>query len=191
MPMLVKRSSTATASRASGATISATRWSAENTIGSMVKWKVSGKWIWLVVGRLPQISGMKHGTQRQQLGQAEGGHGQDQPRRAEEAPDDGQLDEGARARSAPTRPTRQRQEVVPPGVDHQAHGQHGGGGAQLALGEVEDAVGPVDEGHAHRDHGAEQAEDEPLDGHPGRHREHREAEHRDDHRGREHRESRR
>ncbi len=43
MPMLVNRSITATPSSASGATMSATRWSAENTIGSMVKWNVSGK----------------------------------------------------------------------------------------------------------------------------------------------------
>ena len=56
--MLVKRRRAATPSRASGATTNATRWSAEKTMGSMVKWKVSGKWIWLLAGRLSQISGM-------------------------------------------------------------------------------------------------------------------------------------
>ncbi len=57
-PMLVNRSRAATPSRASGATMRATRWSDEKTMGSMVKWKVSGKWTWLVAGRLSQMSGM-------------------------------------------------------------------------------------------------------------------------------------
>ncbi|MDZ7731742.1 MAG: hypothetical protein U5R31_00315 [Acidimicrobiia bacterium] len=74
------------------------------------------------------------------------------------------------------------EEVVPgEGLD-QDQRQHGQGHAEVALGEVEDAVRPVDEGHPHRDERAQQPDGHALDEHAVGHGE-EDLLHREDDRG--------
>ena len=61
----------------------------------------SGTSMRVLSGSSPHRRGHHQRPEREQLGEADGGHGQDQAARAEEAPDDRQLDDARRPRPRP------------------------------------------------------------------------------------------
>ena len=101
---------------------------------------------------------------QQQLGQADGGHREEQAGGVEEAPDDGQLhhhpeqDGGGQAHE-------QAHQVRHAGGDDEPDGQGDGHGTEIRLGEVQDPARPVDQGQAEGDEGGEHADDHAE--HPG------------------------
>ena len=115
----------------------------------------------------------------------EGRHGEDQPRGVAEPADDQRLDQAADEQRG-QQPGGDGQPVAPAPRRHQHQHQHGGDAAEVGLGEVEDAVRPVDQGHAQRHQGGEAADDDAPDEDAGRHREQHQLEG-DDRQGRAHR----
>ncbi|QXC61234.1 hypothetical protein KSP35_23470 [Aquihabitans sp. G128] len=109
------------------------------------------------------------GAHRQQLRDAEGGHGEQQAGRAGEAADDRQLDHHAE-HDRRGEAGGDADQVGHAGDGDQADHQGGGHRSQVALGEVQDPVGPVDEGEAQRHQRREQARDHAERPRPGPHR---------------------
>ncbi len=101
-------------------------------------------------GLLAPDGGDEQRTGDEELGQPDGGHGQDETRRAEEPPDDGQLDDASEQDGA-DETDRHGEEVVHSAVHDERHGQHGRGEAELDLGEIQNPVGPVHQRHADGD----------------------------------------
>ena len=113
----------------------------------------------LVRGRVAEEDGSDGGHPGEELGQPDGGDGQDQPRAVAEvagqqagqrAEDDGGGDAGRRG--------QHEGNVV---GDHELDGQHGRQHADGGLGEVDDAVAAVDEDDAHGQDGVDGAVDDP------------------------------
>ncbi len=98
--------------------------------------------------------GHEQGGGGQQLGQADGGHGEDQPGRPAEPADDDELHQGP-DREGGDQADGHGHGVAPAPGRHQHQHEHRRDPAQVGLGEVEDAVGAVDQGHAQRDQGGE------------------------------------
>ena len=112
-------------------------------------------------------SGKEQPQPGEQLGEADGGDGEDQPGRPEEPADHEQLDRGAqddRRRD----PHHEGDHPAGAAGHHEQHRERRGGRAEVALGEVEDAVRPVHEGEPEREEGAQTAEDRPLHHDPRR-----------------------
>jgi len=93
------------------------------------------------------------------LGDAERRHREDQPRVLREAAHERDLGDGAE-REGSHDPDRHREEERDAGSDDQEDAQQAADGAEVALREVDDAVGAVDQHDAH----GEQREDRPVDG---------------------------
>ena len=106
--------------------------------------------------------GSSDGDAGQHLGQADGGHREQQARGPAEAADHGDLDDGAERRRH-DEPGRHGQEPAPAPGHHEEVHQHDGGQAEVALREGHDAVGPPREGHAEGDERGEPADDGALD----------------------------
>ena len=106
----------------------------------------------------------------QQLGEPDGGHGQDEARRAPEAPHHHDLDRG-REEDGGDQAGGQPDEVVDPRERDQADGEHGGRCAEIALGEIDDLVQAVGEPQPDSHEGAEETEHGALEPDPERDRE--------------------
>ena len=106
-------------------------------------------------------------TPGEELRHADGDDGQDQARRLEEAPDEDELDDRAERDAGDDR-DREREEVGHARAEDQQYAERCGDAAEVALGEVDDAVGAVDERDAERDKGGEAADDQSLDQHAER-----------------------
>ena len=149
MPTSVRRRKTARAIITSGATIRAATSSAPKISGSMVKRMSQGRsraWAW---GRSPHRRGRSraHAPRRvasPMVATVRMSRGASKKRRmmasSTMAPTT-TADEEAGAEAQP---------VVDPGEGDQVHADRGGDAAEVGLGEVDDPVGPVDEGQAER-----------------------------------------
>ncbi len=103
------------------------------------------------------------------LGQADGGHGEHQARAVGEATDHQHVDCGPRGR-AHHQTDGDGQPVVPPLGHEQPHGERPGHRTHGAVGEVHDPRGAVDEDEPHGQQGVRRPEDHPLgDDAPGHH----------------------
>ena len=96
------------------------------------------------------------------LGQPDRGHGEDEAGRPGEATDDEHLGEQAQQQGG-GQAGGDGQPEVPLGADDQRGGHDRSQAAEVALGEVDDAVGPVYEHQAHGHQPAERAQDEPQE----------------------------
>ena len=84
-----------TAARQATETITATRWSALKTTGPTCQARCHGNdTVALAMGVWPQIRGIRRLSDDQELGQPDGGHGQDEPGRAPEPSHHQDLDGG-------------------------------------------------------------------------------------------------
>ena len=131
-------------------------------------------------GRLTPEARDQEAQHDQELGEPDGGHGEDEAGRAPEAPHHQDLD-GGRQEERRHEAGGQTEEVVDAGEADQADGQDGGGGAEVTLGEVDDLVQAVGEPEADRHEGAEEAEHGALEPDAERHGEEDELD--DEHRG--------
>ena len=95
------------------------------------------------------------------LGDSDRDHGEDEPRRLAEAPDHDDVGKGAHHQPAHHR-DRQHGQVRHAVADVEHEGGDGGDGADGGGGEVEDAVGSVDEDEADGDHPVQGAQRDPL-----------------------------
>ena len=151
--------------------MTATRSSAVKTTGPTCQARCHGKdTVALAMGVWPQMRGIRRLSDDQQLGQPDGGHGQDEARRAPEAPHHHDLDRG-RQEDGGHQAGGQPDEVVDAREGDQADGEHGRRRAEVALGEVDDLVQAVGEAEADRHEGAEEAEHGALEPDPERDRE--------------------
>ena len=101
------------------------------------------------------------------LREPDGGDREDQTGRAEEPSDDEQLDRGTQ-RECGHEAGDERDEPTRATADHEEDRQRCGRGTKVSLGEVEDAVGAVDERQAEREEGAEPTQQRALHDDPGR-----------------------
>jgi hypothetical protein len=104
-------------------------------------------------------AGHEHGDAGEELGEADRGHREHQPWGGEEAPDDRQLDDPAEGERG-GRTGRHGRGVGPPPLGEQDEDEHRRGGTEVALGEVDDAVRPVDQRHAEGDQGGDATDDD-------------------------------
>jgi hypothetical protein len=93
------------------------------------------------------------------LGHADGGDGEDEARRGEEAGDDRGVDQPPRERGG-EQPQGRGDEVGQVVAGHQHDGGGGGEPPDLGLGQVDDPARPVQQHEAHRDEGLERPEDD-------------------------------
>ena len=121
-------------------------------------------------GRLAPDPRDEQAQDDEELGQADGGHGEDQPGRAPEAPHHQDLD-GGREEERGHQAGGEPEEVVDAGEADEPDGEHGRCRAQVALGEVDHLVQAVGEAEADGHEGAEEAEHRALEPDPERHRE--------------------
>ncbi len=191
IPMSLRVNHRDTAARQATETMTATRSLASKTTGPTCQARCHGERHHRGGdGRLAPDAWDEQAHDDQELGEADGGHGEDEPGRAPEAPHHQDLD-GGREEERRHQAGGQPEEVVDAGEADQADGQDGGGRAEVALGEVDDLVQAVGQPETHRHEGAEQAEHGALEPDPERDREQEEldGEHRADgddgrHRGR-------
>ena len=121
-------------------------------------------------GRLAPDARDEQAHDDEELGQADGGHGEDEPGRTPEAPHHQDLD-GGRQEERRHQAGGQPEEVVHAGEADEADGQDGGGRPEIALGEVDHLVQAVGETESDRHEGAEQAQHGALEPDPERERE--------------------
>ena len=114
----------------------------------------------------------------EQLGQPDGGDGEDEAGRAPEAPHDEDLHDG-REQYGGDQAGGEPEEVVHAREADEAHGQDRRRGAEVALGEVDDLVEPVGEAEPDRHERPQQAEDQALHPHAEGDGEERELQHQD------------
>ena len=95
----------------------------------------------------------------EQLGEADAGHGEHEAGRVLEPTDDEELDQRADEATGHDR-DRQHHPVGHVMLEHHADAQHADHAAQRAVGEVDEAVGAVDEDDAHRAERGDRAVDD-------------------------------
>ena len=91
---------------------------------------------------------------------------EDETRRSRETADEGELDDGAQC-DGRREPHTETEQVRQAGEHDQADCERRGHEAEVGLGEVDHPVGPVDERHADRQQGDQQAENDTADPGPG------------------------
>ena len=97
----------------------------------------------------------------QQLGDSERRHGDHQARRVAEAADEGELDNNA-GHDRHDQTSAEPEEVRPTPEEDERRGECGRRRPELRLGEVDDSIGPIDQGHADGHHGVQPAEHQPV-----------------------------
>ena len=144
IPTSLRVNHTDTAARQATETMTATRLLASKTDGSDMPGEVPGERDHRGGdGRLAPDAWDEQAQDDEELGEADGGDGQDEPGRAPEAPHHQDLDGGGeeeRRHEAGGEP----EEVVDAGEGDQADGQDGRGRAEVALGEVDHLVQAVE-----------------------------------------------
>ncbi len=157
-PMSLRVNQRETPARQATDTMTATRWSAVKTTGPTCQARCQGNEIVAVaIGIWPQILRDQEAEHDQQLGEPDGGHGEDEAGRAAEAPHDHDLDRG-REEDGGDQAGGQPDEVVDAREGDQADGEDGRRRAEIALGEVDDLVQTVGEPETDRHEGAEESE---------------------------------
>ncbi len=182
VPARVRRRNSASATITTGATTRAMRSLADRMIGSIVNVQVDGGGDAGGDGPVAPQVGQQQRARGEQLRQPDRGHGQHQPGRLGEAADHDHLHD---------RPQHERggqagddaQQVADAGDRHERHGDHRGDGAEVGLGEVDDAARPVGERHPERQQGGQAADDDPPHHDARRGREHDQLEEHDGGRG--------
>jgi hypothetical protein len=114
-------------------------------------------------GVTPPPAGHEDAEHDEQLIDAEGCHGEHEARRVAESTDEDELDHCAqhdRDRESDDEPNR----VSPSPEDDECHRKRRGHRAQVGLGEVQDAVGSIDQREPDREHRRQQAEHDAPDG---------------------------
>ncbi len=160
MPISERVKKSASARNTSGITTAATTSLPRNVMGSMVTLASNG---WGTGSPLKrEQAGQEQRAGGQQLREPDRRDGEDETRRLREPTDDHDLDDG---------PERERGrepdgEAAPPpeadGADGEQDGERRRDGAEVAGGEVDDAVGAPDDGEAEREERAQPADDRAL-----------------------------
>ena len=124
-----------------------------------------------VLGRRAHVEGAREGQLggREHGRQPDGDNGENETWSFEEAPDDEQLDDAAQ-HNRRRHTAEHGQRIGPSPGDDQQHGERRRYAPQVALREVDDAVGPVDQGDAEGHQRGEAADDDAPHQHAQRRR---------------------
>ena len=171
VPARVRRRNSASATITTGATTRAMRSLADRMIGSIVNVKSTGAAMRVATGRSPHRSGSSSAPAASSC---------DSPIVATVSTSRGALAKRRITTTCTTAPSTERggqagddaQQVADAGDRHERHGDHRGDGAEVGLGEVDDAARPVGQRHPERQQGGQAADDDPPHDDARRGREH-------------------